>query len=218
MKLFVLFGFAILHAGGSLAASFDCGAAGTPVEKLICSDAALSKLDEELGAGYKKALAAMDAGNRDKLLAEQKSWLRNSRSVCDDVACLRQSYANRIKLMAACGSMCTDFSEAFALDGEQYNLATLRDANQHNRSFSQDLRSRKLGEVLACTTLVDVAVGTAHGNHSYGGLCKLKGDGHAALSMVCNDDMLGHFMLAKGGRGTSSDELAAFTIKHCYGG
>jgi uncharacterized protein len=34
------------------AASFDCGKAGTKVEKIVCSDADLSKLDEELNAAY----------------------------------------------------------------------------------------------------------------------------------------------------------------------
>lgn len=29
------------------AASFDCGKAGTKVEKLVCADAELSKLDED---------------------------------------------------------------------------------------------------------------------------------------------------------------------------
>ena len=35
------------------AASFDCAKAGTKVEKLICGDAGLSKLDDELAAAYK---------------------------------------------------------------------------------------------------------------------------------------------------------------------
>ncbi len=37
-----------LVIGQLQAASFDCGKAGTKVEKLICADAELSKLDEKL--------------------------------------------------------------------------------------------------------------------------------------------------------------------------
>ncbi len=38
------------------AASFDCGKAKTRVEKLICANAELSKLDEQLSREYKAAL------------------------------------------------------------------------------------------------------------------------------------------------------------------
>lgn len=38
------------------AASFDCTKAKSPVEKAICSDAELGKLDEDLSKVYKDAL------------------------------------------------------------------------------------------------------------------------------------------------------------------
>ena len=38
------------------AASFDCGKTSTAVEKMICADAELSKLDEKMAAAYAEAL------------------------------------------------------------------------------------------------------------------------------------------------------------------
>ena len=40
----------------SRAASFDCGKALTKVEKLICGDTELSKLDESLNKAYQQSL------------------------------------------------------------------------------------------------------------------------------------------------------------------
>jgi uncharacterized protein len=39
------------------AASFDCASAAARIEKLICADAELSRLDDMLAADYRQALA-----------------------------------------------------------------------------------------------------------------------------------------------------------------
>jgi uncharacterized protein YecT (DUF1311 family) len=210
--------FCVLSSGGAFSASFDCGAAATATERLICSDADLSKRDEELAASYKTTLAALDEVNRKRLVAEQKSWLKSSRSLCNDVACLRRSYETRARLLQECHGGCVDLSEDYASNGESHFFMTMREANARNRSFSNDLSSRKLGAVSGCETLVDIAVGTAHGNHSFGGLCRLGGERTTSFFMVCNDEMMGHFKVIPAASGTTRYELADFTIKNCFGG
>lgn len=218
MKAFLAFLFCVLFSGAAFSASFDCGAAATVTERLICSDAELSKRDEEVAASYKKTLASLDDANKKQLVAEQKSWLKSSRSLCDDVACLRRSYETRAKLLQECYGACADLLEDYASNGERHNLLTMRDSNARNQSFSKDLSSRKLGAVSGCETLVDIAVGTAHGNQSFGGLCRLVGEKKTSFFMVCNDEMIGHFKVVPAPSGATRYELVDFTIKNCFGG
>ena len=78
------------------AASFDCAKAATKVEKLICGDAALSKLDEELNAAYKAAL--QDGKNADTVKRAQKQWIKE-RNGCLDAACVKRAYEMRLSLL-----------------------------------------------------------------------------------------------------------------------
>lgn len=215
MKKF-LFLLGLFFCGLTYGASFDCNSAVTSTEKMICSDARLSRMDDELASAYKTVLASLDDYNRKHLVAEQKSWLKNSRNLCDDLSCLRRSYETRIKMMNECHGMCTNLLESYSLDGETYNLITIRDANENNQSFSKDLISRHREPILGCETLVDIAVGTAHGNQSFGGICKLKSE--TGFFMVCNDEMIGHFNIVKISGEATRYGLADFTIKNCFGG
>jgi len=76
------------------AASFDCTKAGSKVEKLICGDAEISKLDEELNASYKAAL--QDAKQADSIKQEQKEWMKG-RNGCADAGCVQSAYRKRIE-------------------------------------------------------------------------------------------------------------------------
>jgi len=69
------------------AASFDCTKAGTAIEKMICGDDALSKLDEDLNAAYKTAL--QDTQHAEATRQAQKQWLK-TRNACQDNACVYQ--------------------------------------------------------------------------------------------------------------------------------
>ena len=75
------------------AASFDCAKAGTKIEKLICSDAQLSKLDEELNAAYKTAL--QEKMKTDAIRQAQKQWMKE-RNACSDAACVKRAYEARL--------------------------------------------------------------------------------------------------------------------------
>ena len=75
------------------AASFDCAKSLTQIEKFICADAALSKLDEELNAAYKTALR--DGKRADAIKQAQKQWIWG-RNGCPTSDCLKKTYQARI--------------------------------------------------------------------------------------------------------------------------
>jgi|GEM_PF-2521525 len=85
--------FAYLVISQVQAASFDCAKASTKVEKLICANAELSKLDEALAVEYADALKLPDTAN---LKTEQKSWLKG-RNQCTDDTCIQAAYRQRIE-------------------------------------------------------------------------------------------------------------------------
>ncbi|NNG04139.1 MAG: DUF1311 domain-containing protein [Inquilinus sp.] len=83
------------------AASFDCSAAGSPVEHMICDDTALSRLDEALADAYRQALAA--SAEPDDLRAQQKRWLEVRRDTCRDKSCLMTAYQQRVDWLEELG-------------------------------------------------------------------------------------------------------------------
>ena len=73
-----------------LAASFDCKRAGTQVEKIICSEADIGKLDEDLSGLYKQALVVSPAIKNEQLL-----WIKE-RNSCKNDQCVRDRYTSRV--------------------------------------------------------------------------------------------------------------------------
>jgi len=86
--------FALVLSGGTAqAASFDCGAARRPVERMICADKALSALDDRLDATYRETMDA--AADQAGLARDQRTWLA-ARDHCADSPCLAATYRERI--------------------------------------------------------------------------------------------------------------------------
>lgn len=84
---------AALLAPSLHAASFDCAKASSRVEKAICANPALGKLDDDIAAAYAAARAGLDEAWRPKLLRSQREWLA-ARASSDDLAAeLRQRLA-----------------------------------------------------------------------------------------------------------------------------
>jgi len=75
-------------------ASFDCDKASTQIEQLLCRDADLSQLDEQMADAYQNALVS--SPNATVLRTEQKVWLNTARDRCRNARCLRLAYLNRI--------------------------------------------------------------------------------------------------------------------------
>lgn len=78
-----------------LAASFDCTKAATYVETQICSDRALSQLDDEVLEAYK---AAQAKGDRQAVRSGHKAWLKEL-GKCRDGACVKEQLSARVKAL-----------------------------------------------------------------------------------------------------------------------
>ncbi len=91
---------ACLVIGQVQAASFDCAKATTKIEKLICADAGLSRLDEELAAAYREALTHARLAGAEEVKQEQKLWLKEYRNRCTDTDCLKREYQQRMGRIA----------------------------------------------------------------------------------------------------------------------
>jgi len=65
------------------AASFDCSVAKSPTEKAICSDPALSLMDEKLNVAFKTAREQWESSSREYVLNDQRAWLRDVSSEFD---------------------------------------------------------------------------------------------------------------------------------------
>lgn len=79
--------------------SFDCTKAAGAVETLICQDAGLALLDNELAALYPKAIADLSAAQVKRERAMQRGWIKG-RNDCwkgeDLRQCVEDSYRQQI--------------------------------------------------------------------------------------------------------------------------
>ena len=78
--------------------SFDCAAAKSKINLLICSDANLAALDAREADMLRRARAK--AVQPDAVNAEQDVWVHD-RDACSTVACLTRAYARRIQELRA---------------------------------------------------------------------------------------------------------------------
>lgn len=89
--------------------SFDCNKASTEVERLICSDDKLAKLDVEMNNSYHAFMKTLDDDfYRDKLKTKQQDWLsyRGKLSCMNTnnkykINCLKRAYQTRIDNLTA---------------------------------------------------------------------------------------------------------------------
>ncbi|MGO9122665.1 MAG: ankyrin repeat domain-containing protein [Desulfomonilaceae bacterium] len=76
----------------NFAASFDCSKASSEVEKIICGNDELSKLDDSLNKAYVQALEWKDIKSR--IIKSQRQWLK-VRNACKNAECLKNAYQIR---------------------------------------------------------------------------------------------------------------------------
>jgi uncharacterized protein len=86
----------LLFPLAAFAASFDCAKAASVIEKLICADDQLSKLDERVAEAYKKLLPLDPSAWRSR----QHAWLTHERNRCSDAPCLKTAYERRLDYLA----------------------------------------------------------------------------------------------------------------------
>lgn len=78
-------------SSSAVAQSFDCRKATTAVEKMVCADADLSTLDEQMARAFTDARRNVDVN-----VIGQGAWLKNVRNRCANVDCLKDAYQERI--------------------------------------------------------------------------------------------------------------------------
>lgn len=213
----IICGLLALISPYALSAGFDCQKPTSAVERIICNSAALSGMDSELNRVFKGIHENLDEAGRKSLKTEQLAWLRNTRNQCTDENCMLNVYSSRIKSLRTR----LDFPQFTTITsrGKKLDVRLEYDSSYRIESFNESLSHTSSGKITACKLLVDIAVGTAHGNHSYGGLCTLTTGNKTEPVRICNDDMVGHFSLMKLDRNTTTiEELGTFVADNCYGG
>ncbi|MFH0709603.1 MAG: lysozyme inhibitor LprI family protein [Pseudomonadota bacterium] len=99
-KVLIIIFLSTLYVFGT---SFDCTKTHSNVEKMICSDEELSKLDENLSKAFKEAIKSTE--HKDQLKKEQFSWIRE-RNKCSNIECLVSSYQSRINSLKVDNDNC----------------------------------------------------------------------------------------------------------------
>jgi uncharacterized protein len=85
------------------AASFNCSARLSKVEKAICSNPTLSSLDSQMSAAYFNEFNGQPKAAYPAIRGEQTAWLRSRNSCGANVGCLTASYRRRITSLSGIG-------------------------------------------------------------------------------------------------------------------
>ena len=89
----VVVGVWVIVTPSSRAASFDCEKSAIPIEMMICSNEALSRLDEDLSQIYGNALE--NSSDPTEIKQQQRKWLFE-RNQCSNMSCVEKCYRARI--------------------------------------------------------------------------------------------------------------------------
>jgi len=89
----------MIQIAAAQSASFDCSKAGTKVEKLICVDADLSKLDSELAKTYQQGVEHSE--DIQFSVISQRKWLKTVRDNCQNAECLKAAYQSRVRELSS---------------------------------------------------------------------------------------------------------------------
>ena len=83
----------------SHAAGLDRKKAATPIEKAVCADAELGKLDAQLASAYDAATVQLSAQGRGLLRKGQRQWLAYRDAACAGLepSCLNNEYRGRLR-------------------------------------------------------------------------------------------------------------------------
>ena len=79
------------------AASFDCNKVNTDIEKKVCANEDISKLDDKLNKVYNNALLVKSS--KEIIIEQQLLWIRNVRNACNNTECLKAKYEERISAL-----------------------------------------------------------------------------------------------------------------------
>ncbi len=109
------------------AASLNCSNTASKIDKLICDDDELMKLDGTLSKAYQQSLEQSD--NNRKATEDQQKWLKEVRNLCKDAECLKLSYQDRISKLLESG---------IAINGAENMLTLLTPVTGENGKINDD--------------------------------------------------------------------------------
>jgi uncharacterized protein YecT (DUF1311 family) len=81
--------------------TFNCAQGAYEDEQAICHNSDLIVLDQRLDAVYANTRGRLDADKRKALAADENVWVAQRHSCKSDVACIRDAYQKRIKILQA---------------------------------------------------------------------------------------------------------------------
>jgi uncharacterized protein len=90
-------------SGPTYSASFDCRPfehSKKCPEVAICSDANLSKLDDQLAASYQSLISKGPVRESERLKDEQRQWLKTRNECGCDIGCIESYYQQRMERLA----------------------------------------------------------------------------------------------------------------------
>jgi uncharacterized protein len=95
-----------LPASAQSGPSFDCGKAGTPIERTICGDGELAKADRDVAAVYVALASKLTGPAKDHLVKDQVRWVGDRNRACatgalETVECLKERYDTRLAFLRA---------------------------------------------------------------------------------------------------------------------
>jgi uncharacterized protein len=85
---------AVLVSATPAWSAIDCGRARSNAEKMLCSNVRLMRADQQLALAYREAIRR--GVNPQELIESQRTWLTDSRDVCNEVECMLKAYEDRI--------------------------------------------------------------------------------------------------------------------------
>jgi uncharacterized protein len=93
-------GLVLPHAASAQGPSFNCIAASSPDEVLICQNGQLSALDRRMSGMYFRLRNSLFGERRRELEASQARWVRERVACGRDFGCVLSAYQNRIAELA----------------------------------------------------------------------------------------------------------------------
>jgi uncharacterized protein YecT (DUF1311 family) len=217
MLVLLVIGF---HVGISAASGFNCANSASGVERMVCSDAELSKLDVELNSAYQSALSAASSASKPVLVREQRNWLAYTRNSCDDEGCLKNVYSARIAMLSKNSQWIVNDSPKYeTVDGQKRIVVFHRDPNEETSFLSKKLSESGDGRLIECHRLVELPVGYANSNSAYGAYCTMIEKGVKKSVAICADKFVGHFSISDLKKSDEDDSsLIEYTDQNCFGG
>ena len=201
----LVFSLVFLSASISYGAGFDCQKASSSIEKLICSNQQLSRLDDQMNRAYRMKIWNAGIYGLKEAPVEQQRWIKSVRNKCEDVSCLTNAYAARLE----------ELESIKTSQAEGKYVANSAEFLYQEKAFLNSLSGNGIS-ASACPVIVRLIEAYPVGrDDSYGAFCRLS---NGKLLMICDDTMIGKLTAKFGAFALSGKELVNFTKSNCPSG